>query len=40
MTKEEASDFVQEESLRVMIDYMKLTGMDQKLSKVNQSINK
>lgn len=40
MTKEESSDFVQDESLRVMIDYIKLTGVDQKLSKVNPSINK
>lgn len=40
ITKEEASDFVQDESLRVMIDYMKMTGIDQKLSKTNSNINK
>ncbi|MBC7614691.1 MAG: carboxy terminal-processing peptidase [Pedobacter sp.] len=33
VTKEGASDFLQDESLKVMIDFMKLTGVDQKLSK-------
>lgn len=32
MTKEEASDFVQEESLKVMIDFMKMNGLDQKVT--------
>lgn len=39
ITKEEASDFIQEESIKVMIDYMKMTGVDQKLTKINPSIN-
>ncbi|MES2650926.1 MAG: carboxy terminal-processing peptidase [Bacteroidota bacterium] len=40
ITKEEASDFVQEESLKVMIDFMKMNGMDQKLTNVSPTINK
>lgn len=40
ITKEEAADFMQDESLRVMVDYMKMTGVDQKLSKINPNINK
>lgn len=40
ITKEEAADFVQDESLKVMIDYMKMIGMDEKLSKVSPSFNK
>ncbi len=40
VTKDEMSDFVQEESLRVMIDLMKLTGMDQKLTNVSPTFNK
>jgi carboxyl-terminal processing protease len=40
-TKEEMFDFVQDESLRVMVDFMKLSGMDQKLtSNLNPAINK
>ena len=33
VTKEGASDFLQDESLKVIIDFIKLTGVDQKLSK-------
>ena len=33
VTKEGAFDFLQDESLKIMIDFMKLTGIDQKLSK-------
>ena len=40
ITKEEMADFVQDESLRVMIDYMKMTGADQKLSNVSPTINR
>ena len=40
VTKEDASDFVQEESLKVMIDFMKMNGMDQKLTNVSPTINK
>ncbi len=40
-TKEEIFDFVQDESLRVMVDFMKLSGMDSKLtSNLNPVINK
>jgi carboxyl-terminal processing protease len=40
-TKEEMFDFVQDESLQVMVDFMKLSGMDQKLtSNLNPAINK
>lgn len=40
ITKEEVSDFIQDESLKVMIDFMKLNGMDQKLTSVSPTINK
>jgi len=33
ITKAEAFDFIQDESLKVMVDFMKMTGADQKLSK-------
>lgn len=39
-TKEESFDFVQEESLRIMIDLMKLTSVDSKLTNVKPSFNK
>ncbi|SFH28622.1 carboxy terminal-processing peptidase [Pedobacter insulae] len=40
-TKEEAFDFVQDESLKVMVDFMKLSGIDQKLTNnINPVINK
>ncbi|MGF1925093.1 MAG: carboxy terminal-processing peptidase [Bacteroidia bacterium] len=40
VTKEEASDFVQEESLKIMVDFMKMNGLDQKLSNVATPLNK
>lgn len=40
ITKEEAFDFVQDESLKVMVDFIKMNGRDQKLTSVSPSINK
>ncbi|MES2417849.1 MAG: carboxy terminal-processing peptidase [Bacteroidota bacterium] len=40
MTKEDIFDFVQDESLRVMVDFMKLTGVDNNLTNVSSSFNK
>ncbi|MCY1525176.1 Tail-specific protease [compost metagenome] len=39
-TKEEITDFIQEESLQVMADFMKVTHTDAKLSKVATNLNK
>ncbi|RZK38863.1 MAG: tail-specific protease [Pedobacter sp.] len=39
-TKEEVSDFVQEETLKVMVDFIKMTGIDQKLTNASPNINK
>lgn len=39
-TKEEAFDFVQDESLKIMVDLMKLTNVDGKLTNMTPSFNK
>lgn len=40
MTKADSFDFMEDETLRVMIDFMKLTGISDKLTKVVPMINK